>query len=132
MSDGGARRSRRPLRRPRPYGHRPQLLSQSALPEVSAGAAREWLEARTADQLPVEYFHVVFRLPAPVAAIAFQNKAIVYAMLFEATAETLKTIAPDPRHLGAEIGATMLLHRRRYGAAIPGTSRRACLLVDRI
>jgi len=60
--------------------------------------------------LPVEYFHVVFTLPAPVAAIAYHNKAVVYAMLFEAAAETLKTIAADKRHLGAEIGVTMVLH----------------------
>ena len=79
-------------------------------PKCQAGAAREWLEARAADLLPVEYFHVVFTLPAPVAAIAFQNKAVVYALLFEAAAATLKTIATDPRYLGAEIGATMVLH----------------------
>jgi Putative transposase/Transposase zinc-binding domain len=79
-------------------------------PKCQAGAAREWLEARTADLLPVEYFHVVFTLPAPVAAIAFQNKAVVYALLFEAAAATLKTIAADPKHLDAEIGATMVLH----------------------
>jgi hypothetical protein len=79
-------------------------------PPYQAGAARDWLEARAADLLPVEYFHVVFTLPAPVAAIAFQNKAVVYAALFEAAAETLKTIAADPNHLGAEIGATMVLH----------------------
>ena len=78
--------------------------------KCQAGAAREWLEARQADLLPVEYFHVVFTLPAPVAAIAFQNKAVVYALLFEAAAATLKTIGADPRHLGAEIGATMVLH----------------------
>ena len=79
-------------------------------PKCQAAAAREWLEARRADLLPVEYFHVVFTLPAPVAAIAYHNKAVVYAMLFEAAAETLKTIAADKRHLGAEIGATMVLH----------------------
>jgi hypothetical protein len=79
-------------------------------PKCQAGAAREWLQARAADLLPVAYFHVVFTLPAPVAAIAFQNKAIVYALLFEAASETLKAIAADPRHLGAEIGATMVLH----------------------
>ena len=73
-------------------------------------AARDWLEARQADLLPVEYFHVVFTLPPAVAAIAYHNKAVVYAMLFEAAAETLKTIAADKRHLGAEIGATMVLH----------------------
>jgi hypothetical protein len=79
-------------------------------PKCQAGAARAWLDARAADLLPVAYFHVVFTLPAPVAAIAFQNKAIVYALLFEAAAETLKTIAADHKHLGAEIGTTMVLH----------------------
>jgi hypothetical protein len=78
--------------------------------KCQGGAAREWLEARAADLLPVEYFHVVFTLPAPVAAIAFQNKALVYAILFEAAAATLKTIAADRKHLGAGIGATMVLH----------------------
>ena len=78
--------------------------------KCQAGAAREWLEARQADLLPVEYFHVVFTLPAPVTAIAFQNKAVVYALLFEAAAATLKIIAADPKYLGAEIGATMVLH----------------------
>jgi len=78
--------------------------------KCQAGAAHDWLEARAVDLLPVEYFHVVFTLPAPIAAIAFQNKAAVYAALFEAAAETLKTIAADPKHLGAEIGATMVLH----------------------
>ena len=79
-------------------------------PKCQAGAARDWLEARAADLLPVEYFHVVFTLPPAVAAIAKQNKAVVYGLLFEAAAETLKTIAADPRHLGCEIGMTMVLH----------------------
>ena len=79
-------------------------------PKCLAAVAREWLQARRADLLPVEYFHVVFTLPAPVAAIAYHNKAVVYAMLFEAAAETLKTIAADKRHLGAENGAIMVLH----------------------
>jgi putative transposase/transposase-like zinc-binding protein len=79
-------------------------------PKCQAGAAREWFQARATDLLPVAYFHVVFTLPAQVAAIAFQNKAVVYALLFEAAAETLRTIAADPKHLGAEIGATMVLH----------------------
>jgi hypothetical protein len=84
-------------------------------PKCQAGAAREWFQARATDLLPVAYFHVVFTLPAQVAAIAFQNKAVVYALLFEAAAETLRTIAADPKHLGAEIGATMVLHTF-YGA----------------
>ena len=60
--------------------------------------------------LPVPYFHVVFTLPAEVAAIAFQNKAVVYAILFRTAAETLRTIAADPKHLGAEIGLIAVLH----------------------
>ncbi len=79
-------------------------------PKCQAGAARDWLAARQVDLLPVPYFHVVFNLPAPIAAIAYQNKADVYAMLFEAVAETLRIIAGDPKHLGAEIGMTMVLH----------------------
>ena len=78
--------------------------------KCQSNAARDWLAARAADLLPVEYFHVVFTLPAPIAAIAKQNKVIVYGLLFETAAETLKTIAADPRHLGAEIGMTMVLH----------------------
>ena len=75
------------------------------------GQARaEWLAARQAELLPVPYFHVVFTLPAPVAEIAFQNKATVYAILFRAAAETLRTIAADPKHLGAEIGLVAVLH----------------------
>jgi len=75
------------------------------------GAARfEWLAARQAELLPVPYFHVVFTLPAPVAEIAFQNKAQVYAILFKAAAEALRTIAADPKHLGAEIGIVAVLH----------------------
>jgi hypothetical protein len=75
------------------------------------GAARErWLADRQADLLPVPYFHVVFTLPAEVAAIAFQNKAVVYAILFDVVAATLKTIAADPRHLGGEIGFIAILH----------------------
>ena len=75
------------------------------------GRAREaWVAARRAELLPVPYFHVVFTLPAPVGAIAFQNKAVVYAILFRAAADTLRVIAADPRHLGAEIGGVAVLH----------------------
>jgi hypothetical protein len=75
------------------------------------GRAREaWVAARRAELLPVPYFHLVFTLPAPVGAIAFQNKAAVYAILFRAAAETLRLIAADPRHLGAEIGGVAVLH----------------------
>ena len=79
-------------------------------PKCQGHACREWLAARQAELLPVPYFHVVFTLPAEVAEIAFQNKAAVYAILFKAAAETLRTIAADPRHLGAEIGLIAVLH----------------------
>lgn len=72
-------------------------------PKCQGQARAEWLAARQAELLPVPYFHVVFTLPAPVAEIAFQNKATVYAILFRTAAETLRTIAADPRHPGAEI-----------------------------
>jgi len=73
-------------------------------------AAQAWLEAREAELLPVPYFHVVFTLPAVIGAIAYQNKAKVYGLLFTAAAETLTTIAADPKHLGADIGLTAVLH----------------------
>jgi hypothetical protein len=79
-------------------------------PKCQGRARAEWLAARQAELLPVPYFHVVFTLPAPAAEIAFQNKAIVYAILFRAAAETLRTVAADPKHLGAEIGVVAVLH----------------------
>ncbi|MER8785938.1 IS91 family transposase [Mesorhizobium sp. M1006] len=79
-------------------------------PKCQGAAARTWLAEREADLLPVGYFHVVFTLPAEVADIAFQNKALVYDLLFKAAAETMLTIATDPKHLGARIGITAVLH----------------------
>ena len=79
-------------------------------PKCQGAAAKDWLAARQAELLPVEYYHVVFTLPAPIADIAYQNKAAVYAILFKAAAETLITIAADPKHLGARIGLTAVLH----------------------
>ncbi|MCP4316755.1 MAG: IS91 family transposase [Hyphomicrobiales bacterium] len=79
-------------------------------PKCQGRACRDWLAARQEELLPVPYFHVVFTLPAPIAAIAFQNKAAVYAILFKAAAETLRTIAADPKHLGAQIGLIAVLH----------------------
>ena len=79
-------------------------------PKCQGAARAAWVAARRAELLPVPYFHVVFTLPAPVAAIAFQNKAAVYAILFRAAAETLRVIAADARHLGAEIGGVAVLH----------------------
>jgi hypothetical protein len=85
-------------------------------PKCQAGAARRWLEARQNELLPVEYYHVVFTLPAPVAALAWYNKALIYRLLFEVAAQTLCTIAADPKHLGARIGATLVLHT--WGSAL--------------
>jgi hypothetical protein len=79
-------------------------------PKCQGGARERWLAAREADLLPVPYFHVVFTVPAEIAAIAFHNKAVVYGILFDAVAATLKTIAADPRHLGGEIGFIAILH----------------------
>ena len=79
-------------------------------PKCQWRAARAWLAAREAELLPVPYFHVVFTLPAAIGAIAYQNKAAVYGLLFAAAAEALTTIAADPKHLGAQIGVTAVLH----------------------
>src|ERR1700686_156287 len=79
-------------------------------PKCQGAAATEWLAAREADLLPVPYFHVVFTLPAAIANIAYQNKAVIYDILFTASAETMVTIAADPKHLGARIGITSVLH----------------------
>jgi putative transposase/transposase-like zinc-binding protein len=85
-------------------------------PKCQAKAAQRWLEARQADLLPVEYYHVVFTLPAPIADLAYTNKAVIYRLLFEVAAETLSTIAADPKHLGAQIGVTLVLHT--WGSAM--------------
>lgn len=79
-------------------------------PKCQGQASRDWLAARQADLLPVGYFHVVFTVPQAIAAITFQNKDAVYAILFRAVAETLRKLAADPRHLGAEIGFIAVLH----------------------
>jgi hypothetical protein len=79
-------------------------------PKCQGAARAQWLTARQADLLPVEYFHVVFTLPPAAAEIAFQNKQVVYGLLFRAAAETLRTIGADPKHLGAEIGLVAVLH----------------------
>lgn len=85
-------------------------------PKCQAAAAYDWLEARRAELLPVSYYHVVFTLPAPIAAIAYANKAVIYNALFKAASEALITIAADPKHLGAKIGVTMVLHT--WGSAL--------------
>jgi hypothetical protein len=85
-------------------------------PKCQGRAARQWLQAREADLLPVEYYHLVFTLPAPIAEIAYYNKAVIYGLLFEMAAQTLRIIAADPKHLGARIGTTLVLHT--WGSAL--------------
>ena len=85
-------------------------------PKCQGAAAREWMEDREAELLPVPYFHVVFTLPVPIGDIAYQNKAVIYDLLFKAAAETMLTIAADPKHLGARIGITAVLHT--WGSAM--------------
>jgi hypothetical protein len=79
-------------------------------PKCQSLARAEWIEDRQAELLDTEYFHVVFTVPEEIAAIAYQNKEVVYDILFRATSETLRTIAADPKHLGAEIGFFAVLH----------------------
>jgi hypothetical protein len=85
-------------------------------PKCQGAAAKEWLAEREAELLPVPYYHVVFTLPAPIADIAYHNKALIYDLLFKASAETLITIAADPKHLGARVGITSVLHT--WGSAM--------------
>lgn len=85
-------------------------------PKCQSLARAEWIEHRQAELLNCEYFHVVFTVPDKIAAIAYQNKEVVYNILFQATAETLRTLAADPKHLGAEIGFFAVLHT--WGAAL--------------
>jgi hypothetical protein len=85
-------------------------------PKCQGTAAREWLADREAELLPVGYFHLVYTLPAPIAAIAYQNKRVIYDLLFKAAAEATLKIAADPKHLGARIGITAVLHT--WGSAM--------------
>jgi len=85
-------------------------------PKCQASAAQRWLEAQQGALLPVDYYHVVFTLPAPISEIAYYNKSVLYSLLFQAAAQTLLTIGADPRHLGARIGMTLVLHT--WGSAM--------------
>ena len=85
-------------------------------PKCQGSLARRWLEARQTELLPADYYHVVFTLPAPISALAYTNKAVIYRLLFQATAQTLLTIAADPKHLGARIGMLLVLHT--WGSAM--------------
>ena len=114
-----APRSLRPARAPpcsappRNCGHRRVWYNSCRncqRPTCQSLARAEWLERRRADLLPTEYFHVVFTVAPAVAKVAAQNKAVVYGLLFRTVADTLRTIAADPRHLGTEIGFFAVLH----------------------
>jgi hypothetical protein len=85
-------------------------------PKCQGAAAREWMQERQAELLPVPYFHIVFTLPTAIGNIAYQNKAAIYNLLFKASAETMLTIAADPKHLGARIAITAVLHT--WGSAM--------------
>jgi len=85
-------------------------------PKCQGAAAQEWLAEREAELLPVPYFHVVFTLPAQIAKIAYQNKAVIYDLLFKVSSEAMLTIAADPKHLGARIGFLSVLHT--WGSAL--------------
>ena len=95
-------------------------------PKCQGAAAKDWLAARQAELLPLAYYHVVFTLPAPIADIAYHNKAEIYAILFKAAAETLITIAADPKHLGARIGVTSVLHT--WGSALTHHPHLHCIV----
>jgi hypothetical protein len=94
----------------------PAFAGAGYCPKCQGAAARDWLAAREANLLPVGYFHLVFSLPDEIAGIAYQNKAVVYDLLFRTASETLLTIAADPKHLGARIGITAVLHT--WGSAM--------------
>ena len=87
-----------------------QLVSNRHCPKCQSLAKARWLDERLADLLPVEYFHVVFTLPEQLASLALQNQRVVYNILFATAAQTLRTIAADPKHLGAELGFLAVLH----------------------
>jgi hypothetical protein len=95
-------------------------------PKCQGSAARRWLEDRQADLLPVDYYHVVFTLPAPISDIAYHNKAVIYALLFQAAAQTLLTIAADPKRLGARLGITAVLHT--WGSALTHHPHLHCIV----
>jgi hypothetical protein len=85
-------------------------------PKCQGSTARRWLKARQADLLPVPYYHLVFTLPAPISDIAYHNKTVIYHLLFRTAARTLRIIARDPQHLGADLGFTLVLHT--WGSAM--------------
>jgi len=97
-------------------------------PKCQASAARRWFEARQEDLLPLEYYHVVFTIPSEINALAYQNKSIIYGILFKAVAKTLTTIAGDKKHLGAKLGATLVLHT--WGSAMTHHPHIHCVIPE--
>ena len=95
-------------------------------PKCQGSTAKRWLADRQAELLPVEYYHVVFTLPAQIADIAYQNPALVYDLLFKVTSQTLRIIARDPKHLGADIGFTAVLHT--WGSAMTHHPHLHCIV----
>ena len=95
-------------------------------PRCQGAAANAWLEARQAELLPVAYYHVVFTVPGEIVDVAYQNKAVVYDILFKAASETLLTIGADPKHLGARIGVTAVLHT--WGSALTHHPHLHCIV----
>ncbi len=95
-------------------------------PKCQGAVARQWLAAREAELLPVAYFHVVFTVPAEIGNLAYQNKAVIYNLLFKAAAETLLTIGADPKHLGARLGLTAVLHT--WGSAMTHHPHLHCIV----
>ena len=100
----------------RPHRNRVLQLQEPPLPKVSGQQALAWMEARKAELLQIPYFHVVFTLPAEIGAIAYQNKAQIYGLLFKAASDTMLAIAANPKHLGAKVGITAVLHT--WGSAM--------------
>ena len=88
-------------------------------PKCQGGAAKRWLQDRQRDLLPVEYYHVVFTLPAPIGEVAFHNKSVLYNILFKAASETLLTLAADNKHLGVRIGLIAIQHAEAVVAGLP-------------
>ena len=95
-------------------------------PKCQGLARAQWIQDRQSELLQVPYFHVVFTVPEQIAAIAYQNKEVVYGILFQATAETLKIIAADPKHLGAEVGFFAVLHT--WGQNLQGHPHLHCVV----
>jgi hypothetical protein len=95
-------------------------------PKCQGAVAKQWLAERKAELLPVAYFHVVFTVPAAIGDIAYQNKALVYDLLFKAAADTLLTIGADPKHLGARLGLTAVLHT--WGSAMTHHPHLHCII----